>query len=188
MEAESAEQESAVGNSFFFVVEISGQFRNKMEIASFVAFKVFDFWVCWNFARAQNESFIAPEFDNPLPGTTCPPKTLPDRCGGPGSGRSSAGLSELFAKVCGNFTKIVDCLLVNRFVAKMLSFGAVQKCVNIVELGRMQQNAYFLAKIGFDIAENEPAKKLQNLQNQNCCWRAPARAGAVLWSKKRTRC
>ena len=40
----------------------------------------------------------------------------------------------------------------------MLSFGAVQKCVNLVELEKMQQNAnfdYFLAKIGFDIAENE---------------------------------
>ena len=29
----------------------------------------------------------------------------------------------------------------------------------------MLSNAYFLAKFRFDTAENEPAKKLQNLQN-----------------------
>ena len=38
-----------------------------------------------------------------------------------------------------------------------------QKFANLVELGKMLQNAYFLAKIGFDTAESKPAKKLQIL-------------------------
>ena len=39
----------------------------------------------------------------------------------------------------------------------------MQKFANLVELEKCYQNAYFLAKIRFDTAENEPAKKLQRI-------------------------
>ena len=38
----------------------------------------------------------------------------------------------------------------------------MQKCANLVELQKMLTNTYLVAKIGFDTAENEPAKNLQN--------------------------
>ena len=46
----------------------------------------------------------------------------------------------------------------------------------------MLPNAYFLANFRFDTAENEPAKKLQNLQNLKCnfCRRRRARRPARL--------
>ena len=37
-------------------------------------------------------------------------------------------------------------------------FGAVQGCVNLVDLKKMLENAYLVAKIGVDTAENEPSK------------------------------
>ena len=65
----------------------------------------------------------------------------------------------------------------------MLEFGAVQKYVNLVDLVKSFQslsmslflnllfepdsysNEYFLAKFGFDTAENEPLKVCQKLAN-----------------------
>ena len=40
----------------------------------------------------------------------------------------------------------------------------MQKCAHLVELGKCCQTYIYLAKFRFDTAENEPAKKLQNLQ------------------------
>ena len=46
----------------------------------------------------------------------------------------------------------------------LLEFGAVRKCANIVvDLEKMLQSAYLPAKFGFDTAENDPAKNLQNV-------------------------
>ena len=50
-----------------------------------------------------------------------------------------------------------------RRAEKNVEFGAVQKCAKLVELEKCLQmlpNAYLFAKIGFDTAENEPAKKI----------------------------
>ena len=44
----------------------------------------------------------------------------------------------------------------------MFEIAAVQKYVNLVDLDKMLSNACFLAKFLFNIAENEPAKNLQN--------------------------
>ena len=41
----------------------------------------------------------------------------------------------------------------------------MQKYANLVDLEKMLSNAYFLAKIRFDTAENEPAKNLQTFAN-----------------------
>ena len=36
--------------------------------------------------------------------------------------------------------------------------GAVRRCVNLVDLEKMLKNEYLIAKIGFDIEEDEPSK------------------------------
>ena len=43
----------------------------------------------------------------------------------------------------------------------------MQRCANLVEIENMLKNAYYylVGKIGFGAAENEPAKKSQNLAN-----------------------
>ena len=41
---------------------------------------------------------------------------------------------------------------------KKKEFGAVQRLLNLVDLEKMLQNEYLLAKIGFDRAEKEPSK------------------------------
>ena len=38
----------------------------------------------------------------------------------------------------------------------IFEIGAVQRNANLVDLEKMQQNEYLLAKIGVDTAENEP--------------------------------
>ena len=50
----------------------------------------------------------------------------------------------------------------------------------------MLSNAYFLAKFGFDTAENEPAKILQNLQKIAHFAAGSERAGARPWRTLRT--
>ena len=37
-------------------------------------------------------------------------------------------------------------------------FGAVRRCVNLVDLEQCLKNEYVVAKIGFDTEENEPSK------------------------------
>ena len=37
-------------------------------------------------------------------------------------------------------------------------FGAVRRCVNLVDLEKCFNNEYLVAKIGFDTEENEPSK------------------------------
>ena len=40
-----------------------------------------------------------------------------------------------------------------------VEFRAVQTCANLVDLEKMLQNDYLVAKIGVDTAENEPRKE-----------------------------
>ena len=49
-------------------------------------------------------------------------------------------------KITKKMTKIYD------------EFGAVQKNANLVDLEKLLQNEYLVAKIGVDRAENEPSK------------------------------
>ena len=45
----------------------------------------------------------------------------------------------------------------------------MQKCAHLVELEKIQmlQNAYLTKEFGFDTAENEPAKNLQNVAKES---------------------
>ena len=49
---------------------------------------------------------------------------------------------------------------------RKFEFGAVQKCVHRVDLEKMLQNEYLVAKFGFDTAENESQQVMQfSLEN-----------------------
>ena len=70
--------------------------------------------------------------------------------------------------ICNNYNIFFDfcwfpqhCWYFNR-ISLDIEFGALQKCVNLVELDNMLQNeyCYLPANIGFDIAENEPSRIL----------------------------
>ena len=41
-----------------------------------------------------------------------------------------------------------------------IEIGAVQRCLNLVDLAKMLKDAYLLVKIGVDTCENEPSKVL----------------------------
>ena len=56
--------------------------------------------------------------------------------------------------ICTNYEFVEN--IVN--FAKLLDFGAVQKCAALVDLKKMLKNEYLLTKIGFDTAENEPSE------------------------------
>ena len=60
--------------------------------------------------------------------------------------------SRFFSEIRTNFRKSLTNF------CEYFEFGAVLRCVNLVDLEKCLKNEYLVAKIGFDTEENEPSK------------------------------
>ena len=82
-------------------------------------------------------------------------------------------LGNVLVKICRIICKNrkLFCKILHAVAYSNFEFGAVQKCVDLVDLVKSfptdsYSNVYLLAKIGIDTAENEPSKVLNFIPTQ----------------------